>query len=58
MSTNAEIEVEDEQESATGGRKMDRELKGIAALLRILDEHDEPARGRMVRYLSDRYIQP
>lgn len=57
MSTNAEIEVED-QEAPGGGRRLDPELRVIGAVLRLLDELDEPAKGRAVRYLSDRYILP
>lgn len=50
--------AEDEREEESGGRRMDPELKAMAAILRILDTIAEPARGRAVRWMSDRYSHP
>ena len=37
------------------GRRMDAELRVIGAILRLLTEIDEPARARVVTYLTSRY---
>ena len=45
----------EEPEIIDSGRRMDQEIRTMAALLRILDDLDEPAKGRVVRWLADRY---
>lgn len=46
---------EEPQEEAETGRRMDPELRSIAAILRLLEALPEPARERCVVYVSDRY---
>jgi hypothetical protein len=50
---------EDASAAANGqpakGRTQDQELRAIAAVLRILERVPEPAKGRVVRYLAERY---
>jgi hypothetical protein len=47
--------IETHEEEDTGSRRMDPELKCMSALVRTLNEIAEPARGRVVRWLMDRY---
>lgn len=49
---NDAAEVEDEAQVA---RRMDPELRTLGALLRMIENLEEPARGRVVAYLSSRY---
>jgi hypothetical protein len=44
-----------EAEEAGGRSRYDAELKRIAAVIRLLEEGDEPSRSRIMAYLSDRY---
>ena len=39
------------------GRRMDPELLVMGRMLRLLEELDEPAKGRVVRYLYDRWCK-
>lgn len=48
-------EPEREEEEGTATRRMDPELRCMGAILRQLDDVDEPAKGRVVRWLCDRY---
>ena len=56
--SNEPARIEDEAaEEATSGRRMDPELKVLGAMIRLLDELDEPARGRAVTWLASRYSE-
>jgi len=43
------------EENASTGRRMDPELKCMAAIVRQVDDLQEPARGRVVAWLAARY---
>ncbi len=45
----------DAQEDSETRRRMDPELRVMAAMLRMLDELHEEARVRVVAYISNRY---
>ena len=49
-------ELNGEEESAPS-RKWDRELLAMAALLRTLEDLSEPARARVVAWLSSRHAE-
>lgn len=46
---------EPESEEASGRRTMDPELRCMSAILRMLDDLDDKARGRVVAYLRNRF---
>jgi alkanesulfonate monooxygenase SsuD/methylene tetrahydromethanopterin reductase-like flavin-dependent oxidoreductase (luciferase family) len=46
-----------EEAAETQGRKMDSELKVMAAIIRLLDDEDEAARARIVAYISARFAK-
>lgn len=39
------------------GRKMDPEIKVLSALVRTIDDLEEPARARVVAWLASRYAE-
>lgn len=47
--------AEESGEEQASGRKMDPELKIMGSMLRQLEELDEPAKARVVTWLSSRY---
>ncbi len=50
------VQFETEETDVTDrGRKMDQELRSIAAILRILEDLPEKARRRVIAYLSARF---
>lgn len=51
------VEAERDEEEATATRRMDPELRVMGAMLRQLEDLDEPARGRVVRWLSERHAE-
>lgn len=50
-----EAVLDDEEAEATSSRQQDPELRVIGKIIRTLNDLDEPARGRVMAYLSDRY---
>lgn len=46
---------QDQNDEQGPTRCMDPELRVMGSMLRQLEELDEPARGRVVRWLTDRY---
>ncbi len=44
-----------EEDDAGTSRRMDDELKAMGAIIRTLNELEEPARARIMQYLSSRY---
>ena len=54
LSMNAEPVMEEPEETGTG-RGLDPEILAMSRVLRLLADLDEPARGRVVRWLADRY---
>ncbi len=58
MNDSQEMAVDDEQpQDSVRGRKADPELLAISAIIRTLDRLPEPARGRCVAYITDRYVE-
>lgn len=55
LPSNGEPEPDQAGEENQSTRRMDHELRIMGTMLRLLDELDEPARGRVVRWLQDRY---
>lgn len=53
--SNGHEDVSDQDVSS--GRRMDPELRTLGAILRQIEELDEPARGRVMAYLCSRYQQ-
>jgi hypothetical protein len=45
----------DTEDTATSNRRLDPELRCIGQILRLLEELEEPAKGRVMTYLSARY---
>jgi hypothetical protein len=45
------------EEAESNGRKMDSELKVMAAILRALEDWDEAAQARIVLYISSRFAK-
>ena len=43
------------KDEAEGNRRMDPEVLILSRIMRMLDDVDTTARGRLVRYLCDRY---
>lgn len=52
-----ESKAEEKDDKKEGSRAMDPELRIMGQMLRQLDELEDDARGRVVRYLSSRYPQ-
>lgn len=51
----ADLLPPDEEE--TGTRRMDEEVKAISAILRLLADLEEPAKERIIAYVSDRFAK-
>jgi hypothetical protein len=48
-------DTEPDTEDTGTSRRMDDELRVIAAILRLIEGLEEPAKGRVMAYLSARY---
>lgn len=55
MELDEKPEKEEKDDKREGSRAMDPELRIMGQMLRQLDELEDDARGRVVRYLSSRY---
>lgn len=51
----AEQLIEEQEDEADTGRRMDDELKAMSAIIRMLNQMDESARCRIVCYIASRY---
>ncbi len=58
LSSDALKAQESPQDDEEGSRRMDPELRVMGAMLRLLNELDEPAKGRAVAWLASRYAAP
>jgi len=55
MELDEKPEKDEKDDKREGSRAMDPELRIMGQMLRQLDELEDDARGRVVRYLSSRY---
>lgn len=57
MNVNEAATTPIDEDEADTGRRMDDELKVMGAIIRLLNNVDEPAQSRIVNYIASRFAK-